>query len=243
LDVIERNPSFAPTAWGLSERSKEPYSREAIWERLFSDGEQPFSQTRLYLHRNKAPKYSASLSLGDRPRVAFELDPKLTEARREEVFRFGDDLAANFRPDIGITHIWSRAVPEQGDERAWAVDDARDAELLFSSALLAPVDYFDTGPSGFGMRTYLGPHYVEQFGRERIESLPLVVTKQGWGGYRVDLVAERWKADVATLLAAWRAGMSHVKEAGVFAEPIVRNGRLVGYTKGERSVIGGEVAG
>jgi hypothetical protein len=193
------------------------------------------------VRRTKAPTYDGYLSLSNEPRIELEVNPKLNDTQQAWLFDVSDRLADAFHPDIGITHVWRRVRAVDKLDDPWATDDERDAELMYRAALLSANDYYATGPYGLGMRTYLGPHYVEQFGREQIESLPLVVTKLAWGGYRIDLVAEPWKANVATLVAAWRAGMSHLSAAKVFAEPIVRNGRLAGYSKGELSVIGGEV--
>jgi len=110
---------------------------------------------------------------------------------------------------------------------------------MFRSALLAPVEYYDEGPRGLVMRTHIGPHYVVQFGDERLRTLPLPHFAQPWGGYRVDLVPEPWKASLHDLLPAWRLGMEHLRDSEVLAVPEIRDQSLVGYKKGSRCTIGG----
>lgn len=42
LDLVEQSSTFAPTHWSKDERSKEPYSRRAIWDWLFAGGNDTF---------------------------------------------------------------------------------------------------------------------------------------------------------------------------------------------------------
>ena len=242
LDAIEHEAIFAPTDWGLDERRSDPYATAGILGFLAERGERPMSQTEIFLRRKQRPRYRATLSLSREPRISFDIDPQLTVAQRAAMFDFADVLADQFQPDWGVAHLAYELRPQHRDTEPWQDADERDAELLYSAAWIAPVDYFVEGPRGLGMRTYIGPHFVEQLGRERVESLPLVVTKLSWGGYRVDLVAEPWKADVRMLLPLWRRGMAHLRDAKVLAEPRIADNTLDGYAKGERSVIGGVVA-
>ncbi len=115
-------------------------------------------------------------------------------------------------------------------------------QLLFRSSSLAPRDYYRQGPRGLTMRTWIGPHYVSQFGDERLRTTPVDVAATRWGGYRLDLVPEPWDADLPTLLAAWRRGMAHLAVAGVLALPVVRAGRVRDWTCGPGCAVGGTAA-
>src|SRR5690606_12385225 len=140
-----------------------------------------------------------------------------------------------FRPDFGAAHVAVGLRDEDDMDEPWANDDERDAELMYYASLIAPVDYYSQGPTGLAMRSYIGPHFASQFGTQRLDSLPLVVEKQAWGGYRIDLVPEPWNADLPTLLDAWRKGMAHLEPAQVFAVPQIDDGELDGYAKGARA--------
>jgi len=163
--------------------------------------------------------------------------PTLPLAARASLFEFADELANTFEPDFGAAHVWVGGRAD--DDEPFANDDERDAELMQYASSLAPVDYYKEGPQGFAMRTYIGPHFAKQLGTERIETLPVVVEKLAWDGYKIDLVPEPWHAALSALLAAWRAATSHVAPAEVFAIPEIDDDAIVGYTKGKRAEIGG----
>lgn len=229
LSVFERDEKFAPTKWNKLERGGVAYNREEILEWLGDESVK--RQATVFLKRQKAPKYTASIYLGIRPAVAVEFDPKLPAKHWPNLFRFSDELAVAFKPDIGATHLW----PRQPD--VWETDEDRDCDVFSRCGGLFPVDYWKVGPHGLTIRTHLGPHFISQFGKPLIESLPLSVEWQDWGGVRIDLVEEPWEADLPTLLAAWQGGMSHLRPAQIFAEAECRqteHGPRVSFTKGAK---------
>jgi hypothetical protein len=233
LQVLEQTTSFAPERWSGNERGSLPYSRSEIQAMAAREGGEPLFQADVFVRRSKVAKYECRLVLSEQPGFELELNPALQRQRWGALFELSDRLANVCRPDWGATHIWYES------REPWANDDDRDNELMFRSALLAPVDYYDHGPRGLVMRTFIGPHYVTQFGEELVRSAPLLVTALPWGGYRVDLISDPWKANVAQMLPAWREGMEHFRSAEVLAVPEIRDGQLIGYKKGPRCTIGG----
>lgn len=228
LDVLEAR-GLAPQKAGLDERHRTSYDRASTLARL-PDPPRPLKQTDLYLSRSAAPSYEGSLALSDAANVRILLDPPPPQSEWARVFELADALAESFHPDWGGTGITFELRDDV--KRAPAPGDELDADLLDSAAYLRPLDYLRAGPLGLAPRTYIGPFYADQLGRERIESLPLVVEKLAWDGYRVDLVPRPWTADIPTLLDAWRRGMAHLQDAGVLAIPVFDLGHVAGWKRG-----------
>jgi hypothetical protein len=239
IGAIEADECFVPMTWGLEEKSASPYSRAEVLARVNGHGGRPLAQTTLYLRRRKAVAFEAALALGDRPKILFDFDPKISTSEYSRIFELADRLVSVFRPDFGAAHVWLGLRPRSQLTAPFADDDEQDAELMFRAAAPVPVQYYRSGPSGLGMRTYLGPHFVAQLGAGLIESCPLHVERLDWGGYRVDLAPEPWRTDLAAALPAWRRGMAHLGRAQLFAQPRFNKGQVVGFEKTERMSVGG----
>jgi hypothetical protein len=218
LDVTE-TCGFTPSSYGLDERGGARYTRKGALD-LLAEPPLAFEQTKLFVRQKAPTKYFAALKLWDQAGVWFEFDPKQSEGTWARMFALADALANAFEPDWGATAL----IVDLRDDvtRPTASDDERDAALLSRAGYVASVDYNSHGPEGLAMRTYIGPFFADQLGRERIETLPLIVEKLAWGGYRVDLVPEPWRLDMRGLLDAWRRGMAHLRDAGVFAVPAAK---------------------
>ena len=227
LDVLDAR-GLTPQKAGLEERAKKPYERDGVLG-LLSERPTAFAQTKMYLWRTARLKYMAWLALWDEARIVVEFEPTPPPTEWQSIFELGDALAAVFQPDWGAAGI---AFDLRADVRRAPADaDEMDACLVTASTSLDGLQYRRSGPSGLSWRTYIGPFFVEQFGRERIESLPLVVEKLAWGGYRIDLVPEPWKADFPTVLEAWRRGMAHLRDANVFPSPVLDLGHLARFKR------------
>jgi hypothetical protein len=228
LEVIDANGFTAATV-GLEERGGDRYTRERALEWL---AEPPieFEQTTLILRQNRPNKYLAGLNLWRRAQVWFEFDKQQPAGTWPRVFELAEALASAFEPDWGAASL---KIDLRDDRtRAFANEEERDLYLLSNAGNPMFKDYNRHGPHGLAMRTHIGPFFVEQFGRDRIESLPLVVERLPWGGYRIDLVPEPWAADVPALLDAWRRGMAHLRDAKVFATPEMAPSYAVHWTRG-----------
>src|SRR5690606_39268372 len=111
----------------------------------------------------------------------------------------------------------------------WTNETERLRKYLDQASLLD----FSNGPRGLGMRTYFGPHYTEQFGRELLLSVPApsTATELDWGGIRIDLIPEPWLVPEPVLVAAFQSAMDHLAPAKVLAEPIFYPPREVKFRK------------
>ncbi|MEZ5119957.1 MAG: hypothetical protein R2686_08660 [Candidatus Nanopelagicales bacterium] len=149
-------------------------------------------------------------------------------------------LDAVLVPDISIVKFGKDAPHLDNGQPTWSTDSERLLHRV-NSCTPAYSDYFRIGPRGLGTRTTFGPHYVEQFGRERLLSTPVHVTELEWGGIQLDLVEEPWNASEEDLVAAWERGMEHLAPAGIFAEvKIDEERKRIRYVrKGPNVVIGG----
>ncbi|TMS94734.1 hypothetical protein CWB58_03110 [Pseudoalteromonas sp. S201] len=234
LDVIESYPEFAPQFWSLEERGKLPYNRDHILDKIKTVEFGSYAD--IYLKRNKAAKYFGSIDVGPKQYIEFEFDPKLNSKHYPALFEFADRLVQVFKPDIASIHI-DRPYPDE----PWESDRDEYIEMMGEAALLAPVDYFKVGPKGLAMRTYLGPHYVKQFGQELLLSTPKTQTElQPWGGIRLDLSAAPWELTEQAQIEHWQTAMEHLRPAKVFAEMEVDVEYCdVECTKAENCTIGG----
>jgi hypothetical protein len=228
LDVLEER-GVLPAKAGLDERNRKPYTRETVLG-LLADPPTPYKQAYLYLWATKPMRYWASLALWERANLGIELEPTPPADRWPGIFELADALAAIFEPDWGAVGIVFDARDDL--KRDFANDDERDFYLLAEGIGLYPKDYVQRGPHGLAPRTYIGPFFAEQFGRDRIESLPLLVEKLEWGGYRVDLAPEPWVPDAPALLDGWRRGMSHLSAANVFPIPEIKSGYAMRWIRG-----------
>jgi len=218
LEVIE-DEGFTPWSAGLDERGGLRYSRDGALS-VLSNPPVALDQTALIL-RQKAPrKYLGAVVLWEQAGIWFEFEPNQPDGTWPRMFALAGGLANAFEPDWGGVGL---IIGERDDSpRVLVGDDARDVDLLGRATDLARIDYVSHGPEGLGMRTYIGPFFAEQLGRERIETLPLLVEKLSWGGYRVDLVPEPWTLELPLILDAWRLGMAHLRDAGIFAVPAAK---------------------
>lgn len=234
LDVIESYSEFTPDFWSLEERGKLPYDRIGILAKATAvkkgGGEE------IYLKRNKLAKYFGCIDVMPKQRINFEFDPKLNSKHYPALFEFADRLVQVFKPDIASVHI-DRPYPDE----PWESERDEHVEMMGKAAFLAPVDYFEVGPKGLAMRTYLGPHYVKQFGQELLLSTPKTQTElQSWGGIRLDLSTAPWELTEQAQIEHWQTAMEHLRPAKVFAEMEVDVEYCdIECTKAENCTIGG----
>lgn len=234
LDIIESYTEFAPQFWSLAERGKLSYNRDDILN-IVRGITTRMTCERIYLKRNKAAKYVGSIGVMPKQYINFEFDPKLNSKHYPALFEFADRLVQVFKPDVASVHIDTPVYP-----RPFESSEHKNSRAVSSTASLAPVDYFDVGPKGLAMRTYLGPHYVKQFGRELLLSTPKTQTElQTWGGIRLDLSEAPWDLTEKALIEHWQTAMTHLRPAKVFADLEVYQNRKFKYTKAENCTIGG----
>jgi hypothetical protein len=224
IQALADAPLFAPETWGLDERSANPFDTTQALRN--ADGEA--SQYILQLRRKKRLKHTTFIRLSDRPALIVELPEKTRAEDWHHLFSLGDSLSAAYQPDIAWAHLFSKVRPPlttADAETQWLIDSG----VVGSSSL-----YYDYGPGGLGLRTYLGPRLVALFGRDLLLSTPAQTTELDWGGIRLDLVAEPWQAAQSELHAAWRVAMEHLRPARVFAEMTLKPNGAVRFTRGDR---------
>lgn len=234
LNIIESYPEFAPQFWSLEERGKLPYNRDDILNKI--KAVELGSYAHIYLKRSKAVKFFGSIDVAPRQKVFFEFDPKLNSKHYPALFEFADRLVQVFKPDVASIHI-DRPYPDE----PWESERDEKIEMMGEAAFLAPVDYFKVGPKGLAMRTYLGPHYVKQFGQELLLSTPKTQTElQSWGGIRLDLSEAPWELTEQAQIERFQIAMAHLRPAKVFAEMEVDVEYCdIECTKAENCTIGG----
>lgn len=236
LAVMESFPAFAPQFWSRDERTKKPYVREEIL-----GDRQPQTikkQLSFYVKRQKIAKYFATFNPGVCPHLQIEIDSGLSPKHWPAFYELADQLAQVFEPDVSNTTISvarSYAEPTEENKR-WS--------LMMSSPGLYPVDYKHTGLKGLALRTHLGPHYIDQIGRDVLLATPGVsIEEQVWGGMRIDLAPEPWMLLPDEMLARWEVAMNHLRPTGVFASYEIFDLKTLRYkfTKGPNCTVGNRV--
>lgn len=224
LGSLAAQPLFAPERWGLGEGAGHPFDLEDVLRVARDAG----SQFMLQLERDARLKHSTLIRLSRKPGYTTELPPATPAEDWRHLFELGDPLTEAYRPDIAWVHAFSTLDPP-------AATEAERTQLRMDASVVGSgVGYDDEGPGGLALRTYLGPRFVELIGRELLLSAPAHVAELSWGGVRVDLVAEPWRAAQGELHAAWLAATEHLKSARFFSEQEVDDDGEVYPTRGER---------
>jgi hypothetical protein len=224
IQTLAAAPLFAPETWGLDERSAFPFDLK----RAISNANGKASQFMLQLRRKRRLKYTAFIRLSDRPAFAIELSEKTPAADWPHLFALGDLLTAAYQPDIAWAHLFAKVKPPLTST------EGETQRLMDIGVGAFDHHYIDYGPGGLGLRTYFGPRIISLFGRDLLLSTPAQITELDWGGIRLDLVAEPWKAAQGDLRAAWRAAMEHLRPAQVFAEMTLMPNGGVRFARGNR---------
>jgi hypothetical protein len=222
LEALCNVPELVPEKYGTEERGQSAFDPHA-WPKTPGV---PNAACTYHFKRTKRLKYIMRLHPDWRPRLYLDFDPKMPAKDYPLVFEASDAVAAACEPDIGWVHFSSHvnlpsATP--GDEIQEVMDLATDAHAG---------RWRDQGPRGLGMRTYIGPLFLEQLGRERVLSLPVPVTALSWGGVRVDLTERPWACTREELHDAWLRAMEHLRPAGIFATYQVSPTGAVKFTPG-----------
>lgn len=223
LRALEKIPAIAPDRWSLVDGTAVPYDRSAILASV-----DPCETQVLYLQRSAAPAWEGSVDLMKGSSIALEAE--VTGETYALLFELAEALAEALEPDFGS--VGRSAFPQGGDA------DARDRTLLSYSSGVAPIDYGEHGPLGLGERTYLGPHFVQQFGLATLRSVPAVVRDVPWGGLVIDRLEHPWKAPAMGLVAPWRAAMAPLTPTEVFASARVFDDGNVLWKMGRRCNLG-----
>ncbi|MCG7316171.1 hypothetical protein [Brevibacillus laterosporus] len=217
LDVFESDEKITPTQWGDNETVKIDYDHSEIIDRVIEH-----KASEIYLHRNKAVKYTGKFDTYFSPRsyLDFEFHKSMPKKFWPIFFEVSDQLADIVKPRYGVTHIfWPPSIP-------WETEHQRYHRWMNLSAAAVPVKFLPNGPLGVGMRTYFGGHILEMFGREFLGNTPAVVTELDWGGIRIDLIEKPWEADFNQLLENWFRVMEYLASSGVVAIPSFDEDRM-----------------
>lgn len=233
LSAFESISDTVPEFWSQDERVKLPYDRIEILQVAL----QPDMMHRdVYLRRDSGVQYFAILRKSSRaPSLDIEFSADLEPEKWPEVFALADAIAAAFKPDLGALHIWPPV-----KRKPWASEEDKALDIIVHCAYPLVSSYYDEGPGGLAMRTYLGPHFVEQFGKAFLfQTSGAVITELDWQGVRIDLGPEPWTLTVQELITHWQQAMAYLSPAGVFAEIEITPKERISLKKGVRCTIGG----
>lgn len=228
LDAFMADDRFAPTWYGREERMKRPFSRAEVLDQIPDD--RPQSIGVLFFGATKPVRYTCDIKLNHKPAISVEAGKAAARKHWPGLFELGTRIADAFRPSVGTLHIWPPYTDKTGDD-----EPGRWVDTLNTGAAMLPVRFREHGVTGLGLRTWLGPHYIDLLSRTLLESAPeLVLADLPWGGLQVDLGNTPWKAEADELGRRFRVAMDHLGSAGVFAKLTLDDRGQFDYTAGPR---------
>lgn len=211
LEALERFDAFMPTHWGHDELTRLNYDPKELIEQALSK-QRPRSE--IHLHRTKAAQYSGYFDLHLSFRAYLHI--KFTSVPRAlwpQFFELSDGIANVVQPRFGIAHMfWPSTIP-------WQNERQRLHRWMNFAAQTAPVNFGPKGPLGLGNRTYMNGEMIELFGKEAIQSAPVIRKELDWNGVRLDIADPLWEAAPEELLDSWLQAMEHLRSTEVIAAP------------------------
>lgn len=218
LDIFEANPKLFPTRWGNSEVVKVEYDRQEIIEKAASVGR----ISELYLHRDKAVKYSGMFDIHWNPRSFLKVDfhKSIPNKIIPALFEASDQIAQLVKPVYGVTHMFGPSV------YPWGNDRERLQVWMDVCGYPIPVRFFPNGPLGIGVRTYFSGQILEMFGKDFLLSCPGEVRELEWGGVCIDVLKHPEEADGSALLDHWLTAMEYLQSSHVMAIPHFDDDRM-----------------
>ena len=215
-----RDAGWEPQKWSVHERGGVPFVLEDAVAAVRGGA------LSLYFKRTRAPKHMMYFSTsGSAARTVIECSA-LPITRMQEHWALGEALAAILTPDFGevVALPWD---PLPGISTLEEYGDADQVSLRRMNGCAS--GFFHDGISTLSTRTYFGPNYIAQFGRDFLLSTPAMVTELPWGGIRIDLHEKPWEASPEELLAVYHPAMNHLRQSPVLTTSKARmwDGRLL----------------
>ncbi|MGB0867177.1 MAG: hypothetical protein ACPGSC_11745 [Granulosicoccaceae bacterium] len=235
MNALESDQKFEPQYWGFEERKRQPYDREAVIAEADKSNRQGYGT--VYLWRTKTVKYFGYFDAQDQPFIKLGFNPKQSKKAIAAAFELANELVAAYQPDIAtLSHDIRPDVSGMSPKEVISVLKFRPASCM------APVDFWELGPAGLAMHTWIGPWYLDQLGRDNVLKTPSVVCdEQDWGGIRLSLGQDRepWNHEYMDIIAHRDRAMKHLDPLEIFTvadfDPD-RNYRSSGR-KGKKSVL------
>jgi hypothetical protein len=201
LDLLAE-AKLEPTHAGPRENELHAFDRAATVDAITSG-----QHHLLCLARRKAPRYTGGLLAQRRAGLTDISIEGCAHPKPEILYTLGDTLAARFRAPYAVAH------PE-------IVDGTK-----FRGAGAITTDWLQNyGPMLVASRTWYGTHLTDLIGEDRIRAAG-IATSLPWGGLRLDLVAEPWAADIATLKQRQAEAVAALEPAqvlGNYTHPVIR---------------------
>lgn len=223
LDIFEQREEFAPTHWGISERPRLKYDRNEILRKVLVDGE-----TEIFLHRNKAPKYTGYFDTrtDNMYRTSFDLefDKSMANKYWKSFFNFSDEIAEVVEPRFGVANIVWDPPAICNNEYEHLIN------RMFYSSQPAPVDFFSYGPEGVAMRTYFSNDVLQLFTKNMLLKAPAIVSEFDWGGVCINLSKKPWEEEENAIIETWLKVMNYLESAQVFAIPRYINSKYIKFS-------------
>lgn len=198
LDILAE-AKLDPTHAGERESALAAFERPATVEAITSG-----QQRVLTLARRKAPRYTATLRAQRTGLTTIAIEAS-ANPRPETLYQLGDRLAERVRAVYGVVH-----------------PDVQDGTTFGGAGNIELGWLRDYGPLSVAARTWYGTHLTHLLGEARIRAAG-TATPLSWGGMRLDLVAEPWAADIATLRQRQTEALAVLEPAevlGDYSDPI-----------------------
>ena len=197
---------WEPQKWSVNERGGVPFAVDDVVASVRSGA------LSLYFKRTRAPKWYGHFGTSGAASI-FDLESRaLPLARMPEHWVLGDALATILTPDFGdVAALPWEALPGLATLEEYNDQDSVALRRMTGGA----AGFYHNGIKGLSTRTYFGPNYIEQFGREFFMATPALVTELAWGGIRIDLHERPWEATPQELLAVYHPAMRHLRQSPV----------------------------
>jgi len=235
LNALVSDQSFSPEYAGNNERKLGEFNRE--WFISEATSAQLESENYIYFKRKSAPKYTAYCKPGTKPFIGITFDSKLAKKYYPELLEWSQSIVSSFTPDYAVLAPISKYVNNPTTE----IDKLRNQFRL--NTFTVPGTYYEGGPPGIGIFTWLGPHYISQLDNDHLKATPNLNSKrQDWGGYFLSFDSDNpWPVDETFLKTKWLPATEYLANTKVFAEHYQDENNVPRRRKGDNCIVGGVV--
>lgn len=193
----------------------------------------------IYFKRKKVAKYSGYCKPGSKPFLGIDVDPKLSVKHYPALIKWCQSLVDAFAPDYAALSFFANS-----EEGPWPTTLDEKISRFRRSSTPFPGQYYRIGPPGLGTITWLGSHFIEQFGSQNLDSCSFSTSfKQGWGGRKIVFgnINEPWNVELGEFLDHWTMASNELAKLKVFSQISLDKDFYPRSTKGSNCNIGGVI--